>query len=272
MSSRFGTRIRSLAAKLVPDILVHPIAVLYFARSISSMSEKQEPDFAIMNELVRPGDLVVDIGANVGDYTKRLSDLVGHNGRVLAIEPVPRTFRLLSGCTRLLRLKNVSLYNLAVSNHDGVLDMAIPTSASGNSNYYLAHVVGQTQNPCSNTFRAESRRLDALVDAELGPVAFLKCDVEGHEYECLLGALETIDRDSPALLIELSGDPDDPGAPAGKVKRLLESRSYSAFWFDGRAFRARQGGDKSVNYFFLKEHHLGLVRKTEIIISTDRKS
>ena len=55
-----------------------------------------EPEFAVLDQYVRPGDWVVDVGVKIGHYTKRLSDLVGLNRRVLAFEAMPVTFSILA--------------------------------------------------------------------------------------------------------------------------------------------------------------------------------
>ena len=88
--------------------------------------------------LVSSGDWVIDIGANVGAYAYRLSELVGSTGRVFAFEPVPETMSLLAA--NLLRSphQNVTLLNMAASDSTAVVRMNMPEFSSGLSNFYRA--------------------------------------------------------------------------------------------------------------------------------------
>src|SRR5689334_11447094 len=74
-----------------------------------------EAEYALLSRLVSPGDWVLDIGANVGHYTVRFSELVHREGRVFAFEPVPETFELLAANTALAALNNITLINAAAS-------------------------------------------------------------------------------------------------------------------------------------------------------------
>src|SRR5258708_7971881 len=96
-----------------------------------------EQEFQQLDEYVSPGDWAIDIGANVGHYTAKLSKLVGPNGRVLALEPVPKTFELLAHNARYFQNANVTLLNVAASDRAAVLGMEVPQIQSG---AYLSHV------------------------------------------------------------------------------------------------------------------------------------
>jgi FkbM family methyltransferase len=72
-----------------------------------------------LENLVRPGDTVFDIGAHIGFYTLLLARLVGPAGKVLAFEPDPANFALLQQNVVLNRYANVALYNLALSSQAG---------------------------------------------------------------------------------------------------------------------------------------------------------
>ena len=88
--------------------------------------ETTEPEFLVLDQLISSGDWVIDIGANVGHYTKRFSDLVGPQGRVIAVEPVPDTFALLAANVLLFQYRNVTLLNLAASDQTTVVGIQIP--------------------------------------------------------------------------------------------------------------------------------------------------
>ena len=81
---------------------------------------------------------MLDIGANVGHYTLRMSELVGDSGRVVAFEPVPETFALLAANARGFAIANVSLLNVAASDSAGIAGIRIPQFDDGLTNYYQA--------------------------------------------------------------------------------------------------------------------------------------
>jgi FkbM family methyltransferase len=149
-----------------------------------------DPDALRCREFVASGDLVLDLGANIGVYTKLLSDWVGPEGSVYSYEPIPETFQYLRHNVEKFRLANVTLHNSAVSSRCGRMTMTVP-----NGNFYRASI--------SSVGNREIRvvRLD---DEFVEPrrVTFIKCDVEGHEQEVIDGAMRLVERDHPVWLME----------------------------------------------------------------------
>jgi FkbM family methyltransferase len=166
----------------------------YYAWQIHSGRFRcSENEFDLLDKMVRPGDWVIDVGANVGHYTARLSRLVGSAGRVLAFEPVPNTFRLLTANARLFAHENVTLINAAVSQGATLSGIEVPPVQSG---AYLAHL---TESDCGLQILCLS--LDSLQIPHR--VAFIKVDAEGHELAVLIGMEELLRRDRPSLIVEL---------------------------------------------------------------------
>ncbi len=154
-----------------------------------------EPEFDRLQEWVQPGDCVLDIGANVGHYTRRLSELVGCDGRVIGFEPVPATFELLVASASRFPFNNHTLLNVAASDQAKLRRMELPQSDTGLTNYYMARLVeGEGE------LSVLSLSIDAL--GLPGPIRFAKIDAEGHEFEVLKGMERLIDRDLPTLVIE----------------------------------------------------------------------
>src|SRR5262245_47972158 len=94
-----------------------------------------EPEWELSSRWLSHGDWAIDVGANIGHYTKRFSDLVGSRGRVIAFEPVPATFELLSSNAAQFACANTTLLNLAASDRTTVLGIKIPSFDSGLKNY-----------------------------------------------------------------------------------------------------------------------------------------
>ncbi len=188
--------LRQIAARL-PSRWQIELKRIYYARQIRSGTfVSEEPEYSLLEKLVNPGDWVVDVGANVGHYTKRLSDLVGTRGRVIALEPVPTTFALLSANAQLFSHSNVTLINAAASNKLDVVGMSIPSSPNGLSNYYQASLDPVAESP----FSVLTISIDSLLSDKT--VALIKIDVEGHEALALAGMQQAIQTHHPILIVE----------------------------------------------------------------------
>jgi FkbM family methyltransferase len=154
-----------------------------------------EPEFDRLARWVATGDWVLDVGANLGHYTARLATLVGPGGRVLAFEPVPDTFECLTANVRRLGLHNVTLFNAAVCEHQGLVSMVVPTLASGWPNPYEAHIEASPA-----AIPVLGLAVDSLAIPR--PVTLVKIDVEGHEWGALRGMRGLLERDRPTLIVE----------------------------------------------------------------------
>lgn len=162
--------------------------------------ETAEPEFAQLDTLLSPGDWVIDIGANIGHYTKRFSELVGPTGRVIAIEPVPETFALLAANVSLFRHRNVSLFNIAASDRTSIVGIQVPRFETGLNNYYEAAI---TSGECD--LKVMTSALDGLRVSH--PVRLVKIDAEGHDPLVLQGLAELLVRDHPTIIIESGSQP-----------------------------------------------------------------
>ncbi len=247
--------LKSAVLRFAPDA-----ALLWLkrARYLGAVRSFWSPEAAVMVSLVGPGDHVLDIGAHAGWYTRVLSEAVGPGGRVYSLEPIPDTFALLSFCVRRLELGNVTLFNCAASREDGTAVMTVPEYPTGGENFYRASLLA----PAEGSVRrrrvpVEIRAVDSLLPAPARPIAFVKCDVEGHEAEVLAGAARRIAHDRPALCIEVSGDPDAVGSGSHGLVASLARWDYAPYWLDAGRLIARRPGDHSVNYFVLNTSHLG---------------
>jgi FkbM family methyltransferase len=138
----------------------------------------------IMATLIKEGDMVVDIGANQGQYTIFLSKLVGQKGKVYAFEPDPRNFLILKHRTR--KLKNVIIERSAVGNKKSKVK------------FYLDKFMGMsTIYKDASAFPITCLKIDmiSLNDYFLdfkGDIALIKMDVQGSEPFVLDGMKDLI--------------------------------------------------------------------------------
>jgi len=187
--------IRTFASHM-PALWQHELKRIHYRRQIGRQRFRtEEPEFMVLEQLIRSGDWVIDIGANVGHYTMKFSDLVGVQGRVIAIEPVPETFMLLTSNVSLFRYRNVTLINLAASDQTTVLGINIPDFKSGLKNYYQAKLTTQESELKVLTFALDSLAISHTI-------GLIKIDAEGHDPLVLQGLQGLLQRDHPTLIVE----------------------------------------------------------------------
>lgn len=160
-----------------------------------AVAEQRDAEFPRLAEWIRSGDWVIDLGANLGTYTARLSELVGASGRVISVEPVPETFELLAANVARLPIRNITLLNLAASDHMSLTGMSVPMMANGLENRYMAHLASQ-----STDFSVLCLPIDHLGIQH--PIRLIKIDVEGHELQALNGMRVLLERNKPVLIVE----------------------------------------------------------------------
>ena len=164
------------------------------------------------------GATVIDVGACFGTYTLELSDLVGPQGRVLAIEPGPEQLKFLRRNVAQNHLTNVTIIPCAAGGVAETLHFEQTPMNFGNG-----HLVR------SGTGAAVSARpLDAMTaDLPADSIRYIKIDVEELELEVLLGMRETL-RKNPAVIIQM-----EISAPrATEVVALLEANALRGFQID----------------------------------------
>jgi methyltransferase FkbM-like protein len=116
----------------------------------------------------------------------------------------------------------------------------------------------------------ELRSLDGFFENAHEEITFIKCDVEGHALTVIKGALRLLRRCRPALMVEISGDPDAPGMQGQQLFAILRDIGYSAWWYDGTRLYAHQRGDRPVNHFFLTQSQLARLAACGIVVAEDR--
>ena len=89
--------------------------------------------YVFLNDYLKRGDKVIDIGANVGTVTLESSKKIENSGKVYSIEPHPQIYKYFIGNVRLNRLKNVKTFNFALGNKDGIAFLSDKHSDDQNS-------------------------------------------------------------------------------------------------------------------------------------------
>jgi len=199
----------------------------------------------VVRQALKPGDVFLDVGANVGYYTLLASRLVGDTGRVIAVDASPSVYEILSRNVSRNRCANVQLRNVAIA--DGAGRRGIYRGAELN--------VGST-----SMFEGPGRRYEGEVPAitidellegrDLSRLVGIKIDVEGAELQVVRGMSRTLPRLpwSCKIFLEASGGPlREQGADMQTLLEPFLARGFEVRRIDNRydfafynTFRARR--------------------------------
>lgn len=194
---------------------------------------------AAYRRLVRPGDTVLDLGANRGAHTLPLARLVGPHGRVVAVEAAEGAF------ARLLETLELNPELAGRVTPRRALLVRAPVAASRGPVYDSWPVDGRA--PAVGTHLLHGGAPGSIAGApretlddawrSLGrpPVSFVKLDLDGHEPAVLCGAGELLGACRPTLLLEYAPYGSvELGEPADALASVLEAAGYALFTLDGR--------------------------------------
>lgn len=213
-------RRRGVVYKVDPSVLV--------ARAILTDGVWEPAETHFIKRWLRPGMTVADVGANLGYYTLLCSRLVGNQGQVHAFEPTPRTFAILSENLRINGCSNVQTRSCAVGSQAARLQLVETPRYSGSGSNRLGLEAGDT----------EVITLDSL---QWQTLHLLKVDVEGFDLQVLRGAVETLRRCRPVVLVEVNPDGlMKCGDTARELREFLEGLGYrlrQQTWLGQRPFR-----------------------------------
>jgi len=226
------TLLRFLARR--PSLYLHALRLL----GRGSLEKK------IFLSLIRDGDVVFDIGANRGQFTRLFSDLAGKKGAVHAFEPVPATFAMLfATMNNWGGFKNFTLNNFALGDMEGTIEMHLPANDDGQASMRM-HDSGSWRDPATiQSHQCPVSTLDTHA-AGFSRLDFIKCDVEGAELLVANGGPETLRRLSSLLFME--ANPEWTKAfdytPGDLVLKLREY-GYDTFFLAGEKLVPLEGGE-----------------------------
>ena len=188
-----------------------------------------------MNAFLRPGDVFVDVGANIGLFSLIAARRVGKSGAVYAIEPAQKTFRRLEDNVKLNDFPNVQCFQLAFSDESGEFPFYTSEDGFDAWNSIARPIAGKS---FSREFiQCVTWDHFARHHALLGKVTMMKIDVEGWEAHVLRGGKEALSReDAPLLQIEFTDEAAlSAGCSCKHLYHLIEGLGYSMFRYDPRA-------------------------------------
>ncbi len=172
------------------DKRIAPIEILNFF-------DYERTDSDLIDRLVKDGDGILDIGANIGWYSIRLAKRLP-SSRILAFEPIPRTHAQLKRNAALNGVANVQIFGHGFSDRAQTLTFYYYPTGSGNaSSAKLVDVAGVQEVQC------QVLPLDDFLGQHPAKVDFIKCDVEGAELLVFKGAVKTLAQHQPIVFSEM---------------------------------------------------------------------
>ncbi|MBU0995462.1 MAG: FkbM family methyltransferase [Proteobacteria bacterium] len=190
---------------------------IYVGKSIEAYGEFSEFEVEIFNQVCTAGDIVVEVGANIGTHTLVLSKLVGPQGRVYAFEPQRIVFQNLCANMSINSISNVECHQMAVSGKEGfILLPDIRYDVEGNFG-------GVEIDKFQTGQKVPAVTLDDFL--EIPCLKLLKIDVEGMEVDVIQGAKTIIETHKPIIYIE-----NDRSEKSKDLIEIIRSLNYRMFW------------------------------------------
>lgn len=189
----------------------------YIGRSFDLYGEYSEGEINLFAQIIREGQVVVDVGANIGDHTLFFAKQVGLSGVVHAFEPQRFVFQTLCANMALNSIANTYCHNAALGVEKGELVVPRVTPWGEEFNFGGMALGGHQE--------GERVPVVTLDELGLGICHFIKIDVEGMELEVLLGAQTLIRTHRPVLYVE-----NDRQEKSADLIRHLDGLEYDLYW------------------------------------------
>lgn len=195
--------------------------IFYFGRY-----EIEKNETLFWQNIVKTGDIVFDVGANIGYYTMQTAARIGSNGRVYAFEPVSITYKKLIDNINLNNFKNIITENVAVSDTPGEIELYVADENSTGSSSIAMHV-----NFAGVKEKVKTIVLDEYIkDNHIPKLDLVKIDVEGCEPMVINGLKNTMNEYKPIILVEVLDERlNTINSSKEQLYELFNSCNYSGF-------------------------------------------
>lgn len=186
----------NLMKKCRYGLMIYNTSDIWVGRSLQKYGEFSESEVQVFRDLLKQGDVALDIGANIGCHSVAMSRLVGKSGTIHAFEPERTNFNTLCGNVSINNLMNVFCYQKAVGSQPGFI--SVPELDHEKTVNYG----GLSLEPDYSGGLHYDVPLVTIDSLNLPRVNFIKIDIEGMEKFALEGAAATIEAHKPVLYVE----------------------------------------------------------------------
>ncbi|HEY0031361.1 MAG TPA: FkbM family methyltransferase [Bacteroidia bacterium] len=213
--------------------------------------DKNEKDFFAFLQLIPPNTAVLDIGANIGIMTVHLARSI-KNVSVYSFEPMPNNIDAFKRIVRYFNLDDVKLYEIALGNTEGEVEMVMPVISNVRMQG-LSHVVHDSipDNNIGERFKVPLKMLDNMIELTNGPkrISAIKIDVENFEFFVLDGARNLISKNRPVVYAELWDNENRE-----KCFQLFKQLNYkTVVIIDNQAVEYNASAHITQNFIFLPQ-------------------
>jgi FkbM family methyltransferase len=209
----------------------------------------ESKDFAMLRRLVPRGGTFVDIGANIGWYTVHVAR-EDPAARVIAVEPIPTSYRWLTMAVAENRLTNVTTFNAGVAAEAGEIELWLDTGISG-----AASSAPSSGKEGLERLMCAAVTIDDLVATNGGSASFVKIDIEGAELFALRGAERVLSEQRPIVFAEMLRKLARPfGYHPNDIIALMARHGYECYRAEGEslvAFASMTEETTETNFYFL---------------------
>ena len=215
-----------------------PEGFLLKRRLQRSIKRNDEHEINLVKKFIKSGTDSIDVGVYRGVYSYEMSK---YSEKVHSFEPNPIIFKYINKNLKKF-IKNIHLYNFALSNQNKTMNLKIPIRNS-NSNkeifeeyYEMGKATIHNENNFENyeNFEIQTKKIDELnFDNK---ISFIKIDVEGHELEVIEGAKNTIKRDKPVLLVEI--EKQYTKKEVAESINFINSLGYKSYFFNKKDLKS----------------------------------
>lgn len=229
----------------------------FVGRAVEKYGEFSEAECTLFRQLCRPGDLVVEVGSNIGTHTLALSQFVGPKGRVIAFEPQRIVFQTLCATLALNSVTNVEAHQMAVGEARG--ELPLPEFRYDLEGNFGGIAVDQFQ---------EGKPVPVVTLDEFLPslprLRLLKIDVEGMEERVIRGARRIIETHRPFLYVE-----NDRVEKSPELIDAIRSLGYRLFWHAPPLFNAGNFAGDAENLFegIVSINMLGFHESADVVLN-----
>lgn len=162
----------------------------------------EETTTALFKKFIKPGDVVLDLGANIGYFSLLSARLTGPTGKVFSFEPEPNNFRYLTENLKLNGYAHAHPFNIAASNESGTISLFVCEYDSGHHTIKNEKGISSyKEGGASKEIAIEAVKLDQFLKDKTDRVDFIKMDVEGAEALALEGMKELLKKNGDVTVI-----------------------------------------------------------------------
>lgn len=203
---------------------VHSKKDLFISKHLTVDGIWEPFETLIITKLIKQGDIVYDIGANIGYYSIIASNLVKNSGKVFSFEPEPTNFRLLKFNLKKNRCSNVICEPIAVSDGPSETYLYLSEDNLGGHSIYKSDLKRKR-------LRVPQINIDKYPSAFSGKIDFVKIDTQGAEYKILSGMKDVIlhNRDIIKVVIEFWPNGLDMAGNSADQLIILMEKLFSNF-------------------------------------------